>query len=109
MRAGALTGAGHEASVAGRPRAPDTILYGGLVVGVLDGLCALITARAKDSGVRPSPDGLASIAQPPTTFFLGRNFSLAREDGQAAALPRGGVCRVVRRGGAAHRPEAGEA
>ena len=31
-----------DASILGRPRAFDTILYGGLVVGILDGLFALI-------------------------------------------------------------------
>ena len=42
MSADALTRAGGGASVAGRPRAVETILGGGLAVGVLDGLFALI-------------------------------------------------------------------
>lgn len=42
MSADVLRRAGGEASAAGRPRAADTILGGGLVVGVLDGLFALI-------------------------------------------------------------------
>lgn len=37
-----LTRADFDAPVPGRPRAMDTILYGGLVVGILDGLFALI-------------------------------------------------------------------
>jgi hypothetical protein len=42
MNADATTHAGGEASRVGRPRAVETILLGGLVVGVLDGLFALI-------------------------------------------------------------------
>lgn len=38
----ALTYSVDDASGLGRPRALDTILYGGLVVGILDGLFALI-------------------------------------------------------------------
>src|SRR3954452_4928897 len=38
----ALTRSDIDAPLPGRPRALDTILYGGLVVGVLDGLFALI-------------------------------------------------------------------
>jgi hypothetical protein len=38
----AFTPAEGEAAILGRPRAFDTILYGGLVVGILDGLFALI-------------------------------------------------------------------
>src|SRR3982751_966851 len=37
-----FTNSGDDASIFGRPRAFDTILYGGLVVGILDGLFALI-------------------------------------------------------------------
>jgi hypothetical protein len=42
MSADAFTTSGDEASAFGRPRALDTILYGGLIVGVLDGLFALV-------------------------------------------------------------------
>lgn len=52
MGADALTRAGDGASSTGRPRALDTILYGGLAVGVLDGLFALIFYGLV-SGVRP--------------------------------------------------------
>jgi hypothetical protein len=38
----AFTHSGDDASILGRPRALETILYGGLVVGILDGLFALI-------------------------------------------------------------------
>jgi hypothetical protein len=38
----AFTPSVDDASILGRPRASDTILYGGLVVGILDGLFALI-------------------------------------------------------------------
>jgi hypothetical protein len=38
----AFTHSGQDAPVLKRPRAFDTILYGGLVVGILDGLFALI-------------------------------------------------------------------
>lgn len=41
MSTDAVTRAGDDASATGRPRALDTILYGGLAVGVLDGLFAL--------------------------------------------------------------------
>jgi hypothetical protein len=37
-----FTNSGDAASILERPRALDTILYGGLVVGILDGLFALI-------------------------------------------------------------------
>ena len=37
-----LTDSEYDAPLPGRPRALDTILYGGLVVGILDGLFALI-------------------------------------------------------------------
>jgi hypothetical protein len=37
-----LTHSDYDAPLPGRPRALDTILYGGLVVGILDGLFALI-------------------------------------------------------------------
>ena len=42
MSDAAFTHAGGDASLAGRPRAFETILYGGLVVGILDGLFALV-------------------------------------------------------------------
>lgn len=42
MSADAITQAGGGASRVGRPRALETILLGGLVVGILDGLFALI-------------------------------------------------------------------
>src|ERR1044071_1860130 len=42
MNANASTRSVEEALTSGRPRALDTILYGGLVVGILDGLFALI-------------------------------------------------------------------
>lgn len=42
---------GNDASSLERPRAFDTILYGGLVVGVLDGLAAVINAGL--SGASP--------------------------------------------------------
>src|SRR5215208_1959092 len=42
MSDNAITYSGHDASIPKRPRALDTILYGGLVVGILDGLFALI-------------------------------------------------------------------
>jgi hypothetical protein len=42
MSDNAFTRFSDDASVVERPRAPDTILYGGLVVGILDGLFALI-------------------------------------------------------------------
>ena len=42
MSANAVTHPGNDASILERPRALDTILYGGLVVGILDGLFALI-------------------------------------------------------------------
>ncbi len=38
----AFANSGDDASTARRPRALETILYGGLVVGILDGLFALI-------------------------------------------------------------------
>src|SRR5215210_1121613 len=41
MRDTVLRHADYDASVPKRPRALDTILYGGLVVGILDGLFAL--------------------------------------------------------------------
>ena len=42
MNANASTRSVDEALTSGHPRALDTILYGGLVVGILDGLFALI-------------------------------------------------------------------
>ena len=42
MSDNAFTYSGADASILERPRALDTILYGGLVVGILDGLFALI-------------------------------------------------------------------
>ena len=42
MSDNAVAYSGADASVLERPRALDTILYGGLVVGILDGLFALI-------------------------------------------------------------------
>jgi hypothetical protein len=42
MNENALTHSGDDTSRARRPRALDTILYGGLAVGILDGLFALI-------------------------------------------------------------------
>src|SRR5215216_718371 len=42
MNDNAFTHSVDDASSLGRPRALDTILYGGLVVGILDGLFALI-------------------------------------------------------------------
>lgn len=42
MSDNAFTNSGDDAAITGRPRALDTILYGGLVVGILDGLFALI-------------------------------------------------------------------
>ena len=42
MSDNAFTHPGDNASILERPRALDTILYGGLVVGILDGLFALI-------------------------------------------------------------------
>ena len=42
MNDSAFTHSDDDASRLGRPRAFDTILYGGLVVGILDGLFALI-------------------------------------------------------------------
>ncbi len=42
MGANTFTHSGDDASTLERPRAFDTILYGGLVVGILDGLFALI-------------------------------------------------------------------
>jgi hypothetical protein len=42
MSDNAFTDSDDDASRTGRPRALDTILYGGLVVGILDGLFALI-------------------------------------------------------------------
>jgi hypothetical protein len=42
MNDNAFTHSGDDASLRERPRAFDTILYGGLVVGILDGLFALI-------------------------------------------------------------------
>jgi hypothetical protein len=42
MSENALTHSGDDSSRLKRPRALDTILYGGLVVGILDGLFALI-------------------------------------------------------------------
>jgi hypothetical protein len=42
MSANAFTHSGDDASILERPRPFDTILYGGLVVGILDGLFALI-------------------------------------------------------------------
>lgn len=41
---------GHDASPLGRPRAFDTILYGGLAVGVLDGLAAVTNAGLRGTG-----------------------------------------------------------
>jgi len=41
MSDNAFAGSVDTATRTGRPRAPDTILYGGLVVGILDGLFAL--------------------------------------------------------------------
>ncbi len=42
MSADTFTHSGDDASIMERPRAFDTILYGGLVVGILDGLFAFI-------------------------------------------------------------------
>jgi hypothetical protein len=42
MSDNAFNDAGDDASDLGRPRACDTILYGGLAVGILDGLFALV-------------------------------------------------------------------
>ncbi len=42
MSANASTRAVDDGFIYGRPRALDTILYGGLVVGILDGLFALV-------------------------------------------------------------------
>lgn len=42
MNGNAFKHSGDDISIFGRPRALDTILYGGLVVGILDGLFALI-------------------------------------------------------------------
>ena len=42
MSANASTRSGDNAFIHGQPRALDTILYGGLVVGILDGLFALV-------------------------------------------------------------------
>jgi hypothetical protein len=42
MSENALRQSDDSAAIVGRPRAFDTILYGGLVVGILDGLFALI-------------------------------------------------------------------
>ncbi len=42
MRDNAFTHPVDDASGPGRPRALDTILYGGLVIGILDGLFALV-------------------------------------------------------------------
>src|SRR5918911_3598476 len=42
MSDNAFTDSDDDASRTGRPRALDTILYGGLVVGILDGLFALV-------------------------------------------------------------------
>ncbi len=42
MNGNAFTNSGGDASIVERPHALDTILYGGLVVGILDGLFALI-------------------------------------------------------------------
>jgi hypothetical protein len=42
MSANAFTRPSEDAPACGRPRALDTILYGGLAVGVLDGLFALV-------------------------------------------------------------------
>ena len=42
MKDNAFTRSGDDASILGRPRAFDTIVYGGLVVGILDGLFALV-------------------------------------------------------------------
>ena len=70
---------GDDASATGHPRALDTIIYGGLVVGILDGLFALIfyglilgaqplrIFQAVASGVL----GKASFEGGVTTFLLG--------------------------------------
>ncbi len=42
MNGNAFTHSGDDASILQRPRAFDTILYGGLVIGILDGLFALV-------------------------------------------------------------------
>ena len=42
MRASAFTHSGNDAAIQARPRALETILYGGLIVGILDGLFAFV-------------------------------------------------------------------
>lgn len=79
MSANALRRAGDEATVVGRPRALDTILYGGLIVGVLDGLFALVFYGLV-LGVKPTRIfqsvaagllGRASFEGGTATFLLG--------------------------------------
>lgn len=42
MRDNDFPPSGNDASIVGRPRAFDTIVYGGLIVGILDGLFAFV-------------------------------------------------------------------
>jgi hypothetical protein len=42
MRDNGLTHSGNDSSIQERPRAFDTIVYGGLIVGILDGLFAFV-------------------------------------------------------------------
>lgn len=62
---------GDDSSITGRPRALDTILYGGLVVGILDGLFALIF-YGLILGVKP-----LRIFQSVASGLLGREASFA--------------------------------
>ena len=79
MSASALTRAGGEASITGRPRALETILYGGLAVGVLDGLFALafyglvlgVPALRIFQSVAAGLLGRASFEGGTRTFLLG--------------------------------------
>ncbi len=79
MGANTFTHSGDDASTLERPRAFDTILYGGLVVGILDGLFALIfyglILGAKPmrifQGVASGLLGKASYEGGTRTFLLG--------------------------------------
>src|SRR3954462_8181442 len=76
----AFTDSGNVAAIAERPRALDTILYGGLVVGILDGLFALVfyglilgapTLRIFPSGAAGLLGRPAAIEGGVRTFLLG--------------------------------------
>lgn len=92
MSADALTRSVDDALIPGRPRALDTILYGGLAVGILDGLFAvifygLILGAAPTRVFQSVASGLlgrASFEGGTRTFVLGILLHLVVASGIAA-------------------------